>query len=86
MRGFFWSGTDARMCNLYTRACTLVHLVTVHAWNPWMGRILESSRVLFDIYFRSDSLTLHFLLLFNRISSFLSDNFDSSFHSYFPTH
>ena len=28
MRGFLWSGTDACMCNLYTRACTHVHLGT----------------------------------------------------------
>ena len=61
MRGFLWSGTDARMCNLYTCACTRVHLGT------GTGAGMYVYNVLLTVFSMAAILPFAFQLLFNLI-------------------
>ena len=61
MRGFLWSGTDARMCNLYTCACTRVHLGT------GTGAGMYMYNVLLTVFSMAAILPFAFQLLFNLI-------------------
>ena len=61
MRGFLWSGTDARMCNLYTRACRRVHLGT------GTGAGMYVYNVLLTVFSMAAILPFAFQLLFNLI-------------------
>ena len=61
MRGFLWSGTDARTRNLHTRACTRVHLGT------GTGAGMYVYNVLLTVFSMAATLPFAFQLLFDLI-------------------